>query len=196
MKKLFNSLACALLLLTSYHSNAAFITLEADQACYNVGDTVTVDLNVSGFEQLLGGFFAELLYSPLQLTLQSWQFGQGFDDGLGSYQWHSHDAANGILQLDDYADFSADTSLLLTQQGSMFTLVRLSFSALTAGQFDLGLLASGTGLLSFNNDYLPLTLQGTTINVVNTTQVPLPATALLFASGLVLLPRQRKTKNG
>ncbi len=196
MKKLFVTLSCTLLLLSSYHSQAALIWLEPEQTTYQVGDTITVELKVSGFDELLGGFFAELLYSPLQLMLQSWQFGQGFDDGLGSYQWHSHDAVAGILQLDDYADFSADTAVLFAQQGSTFSLVRLSFTALTAGQFSLGLAESGTGLLSFSNHYLPLSLQGTSINVVNPAQVPLPATALLFASGLLMLSRQRQKAKG
>ncbi|MDX3772768.1 MYXO-CTERM sorting domain-containing protein [Chromatiaceae bacterium AAb-1] len=177
-----------LILLFSSCSQAALIRFEADKSQYYTGDTIKVNLIVSQFSSVLGGFFAELLHNPLQLALQNWQFGTGFDDGLGSMQDWGY-TAQGTLALSDYT-FATDEAQL-SQQGDSFVLASFDFEALTAGNFWLDLNSNNSGLLSFDNDFVSYTNAPLNISVLAPAQIPVPATAMLLLAGLALLRTRR-----
>ncbi len=176
-------LISALLLLLSTSSHAALIYFEADQSSYQQGEDIQVNMFVSDFSGTLGGFFAELFYDP-QLNLQSWQFGNGFDDGLGSMQDWGY-ASSGYFALSDYT-FAFDENLL-SHQGNNFMLASFIFTASDTGNFWLDLNSAASGLLSFDNDFVDFSSSALAINISPAAEIPLPATALLLLAGLPLL---------
>lgn len=178
----------SLLLVLSFNSKATLISLESDHTQYQVGDTVQLNLLVSNLTGTLGGFFSALSYATEGFNLLNWQFGNGFDDGLGSLQLADHDALAGLLALDDYADLAADENLLSSLQGQGFLLASVEFQALQSGSFLFNLNPDWTGILSFDNQFIPTELRTLTVEVMSDARpVPAPATLLLFAIGLIAL---------
>lgn len=188
MKNLLLTLTlCSAMALASI-SNAAVISIDfGGQTQYDINDTVYGQLIVSDFDDTLGAFFAELNYQPANLALLNWQFGNGFDDGLGSYQFDDHDNLAGSLYLEDYSDLFADINILNANQGSSFTLASFSFKALSSGQHDISLNAFNTGLLDFDNYDVNTQLSNASFNVSQDVEVPEPASMLIFISALALL---------
>ncbi|WP_102794386.1 PEP-CTERM sorting domain-containing protein [Bowmanella denitrificans] len=183
------ALLMTILLAFSSAGQAALLTWQSDQNPVQVGDSLNVQLRVSDFNELLGGFSGQVSYALAGLELTGWQFGDGFDDGLGSLQMDNHNALAGTLTLDDYADLFADALVIGAKQGTDFVLATLSFRAISAGLHSIGL--DSLSLVSFDNqDLLMPQLSALTIQVQDAAQVPVPATLLLLASGLLLLRRR------
>jgi hypothetical protein len=187
MKKLFLQMKNLMLLtalLFSSLTQAAIIELKADKAEYQLGDTVEVQLLVSDAAELLGGFDTLVTYQAAGLTLSGWEFGDGFDDGLGSLQF-SDDTLSGSLSLSDYAFLFSDIGTLTAAQSNGFVLATLRFTAATIGQFGVG--AENTSLVSFDNEqiYYPGT-SSLSIDIA-AAEIPAPATLLLFLLGLTLI---------
>lgn len=196
VKKTFLPLVLAVASLLSVgQAQAALITIETDKQQYQVGEKVTAFLKLSDAESLFSGFFLALQYQQSKLALINWGHGNSFDDGFGSYQYSAHDAANGSLALEDYADWAADQAVLVALQLGSFTLAKIEFTALAAGQFSLNLDPTYFGLLTFNGDMLQPQWQDASFDVVaNPSAVPAtPAIALMIA-GLLLLGSQRRRK--
>lgn len=187
------SILFALCVMFSGVSQAALIQLNAERSAYEIGDTINVTLFINDFNETLGGFWSEIIYSPSAISLLNWQFADGFDDGFGSYSFAEHDAASGIIYFEDYADVLADEAILAIKQGRGFGLVTLSFLALQAGDVMLRFNPSEVGALNFANEFINVSF--TDLNLtVSATQVPVPATVIMFMSGLALLfcRKQRK----
>lgn len=187
----FGLVAGACLTLLSTAANATLISIETDQQQYQTGDTVTAWIKVNNASETLSGFFLALQYQPAQLWLQSWTFGNGFNDGFGSYAYSAHDLFNGKLSLEEYADWAADMDALMAQQQGGFVLAMLKFTAGTAGQFVLGLDANYLGLLGQSGDMQSPDWAGVSINVQNPVAVPTPAPAVLMLTSLLLLGAHR-----
>lgn len=174
-------------------AQAALITIETDKQQYQVGEKITAFLKLSDAESLISGFFLALQYQQSKLALINWGHGNSFDDGFGSYQYSAHDAANGSLALEDYADWAADQSLLAALQLGGFTLAKIEFTALAAGQFSLNLDPSYFGLLTFSGDLLqPEWLDASFDVIANPSAVPATPAMALLISGLLLLGAQRR----
>ena len=194
LKKTFLPLLfAAASLLSANQAQAALITIETDKKQYQVGEKVTAFLKLSDAGSLVSGFFLDLKYQPSQLALLTWGFGNAFDDGLGSYQSSDHDAMKGMLGLDDYADPSADQLVLAALQLGTFTLAKLEFTALAAGQFSLNLDPAYLGLITFGGDlFQPKWLDASFDVVDNPAAVPATPALALMIGGLLLLGAQRR----
>lgn len=192
MKILFLQMKKATLLavlLFSSLAQAAIIELKADKAEYQLGETVEVQLMVSGAAELLGGFDTLVTYQAAGLALSGWEFGNGFDDGLGSLQF-SDDTLPGSLSLSDYAFLFSDIGVLTAAQSNGFVLATLRFTAETIGQFGVG--AENTSLVSFDNSeiYNPAT---SSLSIdITAAEIPAPATLLLISLGLALFAFRRQ----
>lgn len=133
----------------SFNSQAALIELAFDKDNYAADETITGQLIVSDMSYLLGGFASTISFDDSALSLINWTFGNGFDDGLGSYSF-ADDSTGGQLYLEDYADAFTDELTIITQQGIRFVLASFSFNALTSGTHSVDLL-SGLEIISFDN---------------------------------------------
>jgi hypothetical protein len=184
------SMLLALCLLFSGFSHATLIQLDAERSDYQIGETIVVTLSVSELTETLGGFWAEILYSTSGISLLDWQFGDGFDDGFGSYQLTEHDPSSGVFYLEDYADLFADAAILADKQGRSFVLATLSFLATEAGNIILSFNPTQVGVLNFDNNFIDVTTADLNFTV-SAVQVPVPATALLMLAGMALLLRRK-----
>lgn len=194
LKKTFLPLLfAAASLLSANQAQAALITIETDKQQYQVGEKVTAFLKLSDAGSLINGFFLDLKYQPSKLALVSWGHGNSFDDGLGSYQSSTHDAVKGMLGLDEYADPSADQLVLAALQLGSFTLAKLEFTALAAGQFSLNLDPAYLGLVTFDDNLFQPKWLDASFNVVDSTAaVPATPALALMIGGLLLLGAQRR----
>ena len=188
MKNIFLLLA----VLISFNSNAALISISLDKSQYQLNETISGQLVVSEFTESLGGFWAQLNFEPVVLSMESWQFGNGFDDGLGSLQFDEYNESGGSLYLGDYSDLFADTNVLLANQGTEFVLASFTAKSNSAGSHMLT--SNDFGLLNFGNDFVDVNFVPQNINVVNATQVPEPGTWLLMFASLLILGRSQFRK--
>lgn len=193
MKNLLLTLILCSAMGLSNISNAAVISIDfGGQTQYDINDTIYGQLLVSNFDDTLGAFFAELNYQPINLALINWQFGNGFDDGFGSYQFNNHNHAVGTLNLEDYSDFSADVDILNANQGNEFILASFSFQALNTGQHTLSLNAQNTGLIDFDNNDVNAQFSNGSFNVSRQAHVSEPTSMLIFIGALALLMVNRQ----
>ena len=181
-----------LAVLISFNSNAALISISLDKSQYQLNETISGQLVVSEFTESLGGFWAQLNFDPVVLSMESWQFGNGFDDGLGSLQFDEYNESGGSLYLGDYSDLFADTNVLLANQGTEFVLASFTAKSNFAGSHMLT--SNDFGLLNFDNDFVDVNFVPQNINVVNATQVPEPGTWLLMFASLLILGRSQFRK--
>lgn len=187
MKKLF----FGFLLLISTSSHSAIIELQLDKSEYQVGETINVQMLVSDFAELLGGFSAQLNYATSGLAISGWAFGGGFDDGFGSLQFDDHEVAAGNLSLSDYAFLFSDDAILTVAQGTSFMLASFSFQALSAGQHMLDI--ADIALVNLANDQLLFPdLISVSILVSDANKVSAPASVLLLGLGLLLMRVRQK----
>ena len=183
------------LLFVSSFANATLISVSLDKVNYQVNDTINGQILVSSADALLGGVWLSLGYDVDGLQMNSWTFGEGFDDGLGSYQFDELDDVAGLLHLSDYADLFADTSRLATNQGSGFVVANFSATALKAGGYQIAL--SDFGLVDFDNAIIGTNTQNAIFSVVGVTQVPEPATWSMLALALMVLRiKPRRSRPG
>ena len=180
------NLLIALSLLISVNSHATLIELSFDQDSYGQNDVITGQLIASDLSYTLGGFASTIAFDDSQLALTGFTFGNGFDDGLGSYSF-GDDSIAGSLFLEDYADAWADEMTIATNQGTSFVLASFTFTALSAGLNTVSLLA-GSEVVSFDNAMLD-TL-GAHSASFDVTAVPTPMTGVLFATCLLLMRRK------
>jgi hypothetical protein len=193
----FQKILCSLLLTTSVCgvgnlAHAGMIQIETDKSTYQTGELITATLRASLFRDTLTGFFVALQYHPTQLVLQNFSFGNGFDDGFGSYRFAEAGAINGRLSMEEYADWAADLATLTAQQQGGFVLGTLQFKALGTGQFGLGLDPAYLGVITASNVLATPDWSGARFDV-NAASVPAPS---MLISGLLLLMfvRQRLSR--
>jgi hypothetical protein len=148
----------------------------------NVGDSVAVDLVISGLEDA---------------DLSSFDFNLTFDEGLLEFQSYSMGEQLGDLATAEAFDFSAglrgpgvlnlkELSMLwdLSFQADQFNLATVSFSALAAGSSLLGvddvLLGGGSG------GWMPADIETVSVQVADAAApVPEPASLILLSAGLI-----------
>jgi hypothetical protein len=185
-----------MLLTCSGFANATLMLLQPERSSYQVGDTIRLELKLTGLTTSVGSFWSRMVYQPSVLQLQDWQFGAGLDDGLGSLRFADHDAVNGLITLDEYADPAADLATLMSvqqsemQQGGL-VLAKLTFQALQAGNVQLMLDPKWFGVESFAGQQLPIQTAPLDFNVT-AAQVPAPATIMMVLLSVVVMSLRRR----
>jgi hypothetical protein len=171
-------------------AQAGVIQLETDKSSYRSGELITATVKASAFSEVLTGFFLALQYQPGQLSLQDFSFGNGLDDGLGSYQFSEQSA--GRLALEEYADWAAALATLAAQQNGSFILATIRFKASTSGLFSLNLDPAYLGFLTAGGELEGADWIGSSFSVTDHATVPAPAPLLLLCGALLLLVRPRR----
>ena len=157
-----------------------------------IGDTFTVDINISGLEgESVGSFDLDIAFGNLILLGQSFALGTGLGGALDSLDL-SAGFLGGTIDLAQVSLLSA-ANLLTLQGGGSFTLATLTFLGQANGLSPLtitqAIFADGNG-----NALQVGTVNGS-IQVGDVTPVPEPGTMLLLGSGAVAAAlRHRRQK--
>jgi len=148
-----------------------------------LNDSVQVDINVSelfdGVAPSLGAYEFDIAFDESVLQLNSISWGNQLDlSGLGSLRFDDASQA-GLLNV--YEVSFDDIATLNDFQAGDFTLLSLHFSALAAGNSDIGLNVLSLADAEGNS------LVADTVTNGNVSVVPVPAALPLLASGLLML---------
>lgn len=195
MNAFLNTLAGAALLLASMPGSAATLSVYPASSTVTLGSSVNVALNIAGLGDhtapSLSTFDLDLGFDPAILSYSSAVFGGpvlgdqldlfGLGFGVGSVFWDT--PAPGTVKFFEVSLDSIDD--LNSLQAGSFTLLTLTFDTIGIGNSPLNLSINALG--DANGDYLAadtnnssLTVAGSTVNAV-----PIPASWLLFASGML-----------
>jgi hypothetical protein len=170
---------------------ASTLSLVPSDPSVNVGDSVAVDLNISGLGggTSLGAFDITVDFSTV-LTLESVSFGDpSLGDQLALTSFSTTDAIAGAGS-ERLIEVSSDSvATLNSMQASSFTLAVLNFTANSAGSGDLSL--SNLTLSDASGGGLPTSFTDAKTDVVGT--VPEPSTFVLLCGLLALIPFARKS---
>ena len=157
-----------------------------------VGDSVSVDINISGLGDAMSPavstFDIDLFFNNSVLALSSVFFGSQLDIlGLGSVAAVDASVAGKVNMFEVSLDSATD---LETLQLSDFTLVTLTFNTLVQGVSLLSLDVNALG--DVNGEPLSATVAGASVTVNPTTVVPEPAAWMLLLLGLAAMVRRGK----
>lgn len=184
IKTLFRSGLLAVLVTCSF-VQAQTISITPSTQTVNVGDTVNVDLQISGLglgtAPSLGIFDIDFGFDPSLLAFSSALYGNGLDVlGLGSWQATTPDI--GTINLFELSFDTVDD--LNSLQADSFILASLSFNALASGSGPLTLTLNSLG--DANGDNLSVALSGASVTVENPVvpSIPEPETLPLILVGL------------
>ena len=195
MKKLFAGLF-ALGLSFSLNANAISIDLIANNTNLNVGDTVEVQVRISGLNSAsapsLGAYDVNFNYDASLFSFDNIHWGDATKgnqldlSGFGSWQ----ESNNGTGWL-NAIEFSFDAALDLDLwQAHEFTLFSVLLNAIAIGSGDFSLTANTLGDTSGNDLFLD-SVNGTTVNV-NGVTVPEPSSLLLLIGMMAILVLRTK----
>lgn len=195
MKKLFASLF-VLSLSLSLNANAISIDLIADQTAVNVGDSVAVQVRISGLNDAsapsLGVYDVNFNYDASLFNFSSivWgdsTLGNQLDlSGFGSLQ-DSSSGLGWLSALEISFDYAADLELL---QAGEFTLFSVLLNAIAIGSGNFSLTTSVFGD-AYANELSIDTFNGTTVNV-GSVSVPEPSSLLLLLGMLAVIALRAK----
>lgn len=194
MKKLI-SFICVVLF--SVSANATLISVELDKGVYQIGDTVTADIIVTGsssfdFSYLIGTLALDVIFDEQLVTFNSVSFGDNMNTG-NPLDWflgyQSVTPSIGAINLEEQSDLFFDDLFILQGGLPSFTFATLTFTASKVGSgfFDLSTLFLGD---AFGGPLASTTLS-TSYDIEGATSVPEPSTIALF-SVLGLLALRRK----
>jgi hypothetical protein len=187
MKKIRHVLLIGALALLSVTSHAATVVLQNHSSVVSVGDEFLIDVilldafegDFSGDELLAFGF--DLSYDSAAFALTSKTVGAAWDDDT---PFLDVDLAGSAFP--GIGDDGSASAILLGQ---------LSFSALTAGSFTLGVTGNPADNVNLGLIYLggeAAFLASAPIDVQAVAPVPIPAAGWLLGSGLLALSRLRR----
>lgn len=189
------AIAAASLLLCSGLASAARLALSPPNGLVQVGETIPVDLRVSDLGNFaapsLGAFYAEVLYAPSLLYLESWSYGDLLGDlsDPDETDWEADDGTAGFISLDVLSLLSAD--VLDAMQPDAFTLATLVFRGLAPGNAALDL-ANPDLADALYSTLTPTAVTGATLEV---TSVPVAAPVLLMLPLALWLARRPQPNN-
>ncbi|HCS63108.1 MAG TPA: hypothetical protein DIW64_02910 [Cellvibrio sp.] len=195
MKKLFASL-CALSLSLSVNANAISIDLIANETAVSVGDSIEVQVRISGLTDAntpsLGVYDVNFNYDASLFNFSSvvWgdsTLGNQLDlNGFGSLQ-DSSNGAGWINLFELSLDEALDLDLL---QAGEFTLFSVLLNAVAIGSGNFSLTSTVFGDADSNQLSID-TFNGTTVNV-NGVSVPEPSSLLLLVGMLAIVVLRAK----
>lgn len=169
-------------------AQAATLSFLPDYNSITVGETVSVDIEISGLESVdLAGFDLDVSFDDSVLDFT----GYTLYDELGvvpadASDWSQGDDGSGTINV-------AEMSWLwdLSGQSDSFTLATLTFAGLEVGSSDLTF--TYTDLSDDWGDVITADLLGGNVDV---NPVPLPGAVWLLGSGLAGLVGLKRRKNG
>ncbi|MFT4518490.1 MAG: hypothetical protein ACI9JM_000871 [Halioglobus sp.] len=179
-------------------ANAAFLSLQPDSNTVSNGDSLSLDIIVSGLGDFgadsLGAFDFSIGYDTSALSFTGYSLGSLLGD-LGTLE-----AIDGSSGDNGFAVNLAEVSLLSSLsldalQPTEFILASISFDVLDlaiGATTELALLG-GAILGDSGGSSLPFTSGGPAA-IEGVSSVPLPGTLLLFVSGLLGLSAQRRSQ--
>jgi hypothetical protein len=189
MKKLLNIVFGFYLFSLATLADAAMLSLESSISTARAGDTISLDLVISGLGDYtgdsLGDFDLDVAFDSSALSFNDYSLGNylGDPDWFGAVDYSIGEYTAGIIRL-------AEVSLLTTGeldalQPDAFTLATLEF---TVDMLDVGMntLISIDQVYALGDGYgYGLPLDGTSDAVI--AAVPAPASLLLMSTGLVVV---------
>ncbi len=182
-------LAIALCAAGTQKAGASTVSLVPSTSTINVGDSVTVDVNVSGLGTALGGYDVTVDY-PSIFTLNNVSFGDPIlGDQLALSGVSSLTSTVPATNAEQLIELSLNTvTTLNTLQAPAFTMAVLNFTANGAGSgnFTLG----GITLSDASGKVISSSISNATVSAVSA--VPEPSTVIPLAGMLVLLAVMRK----
>jgi len=195
MKKLFASLL-VLSLSLSLHAHAINIDLIADQAAVNVGDSVAVQVRISGLNDVsapsIGVYDVNFNYDASLFNFSSILWG---DSALGNQldlnSFGSMQVSSVGLGWLNAFELSFDEALdLELLQAGEFTLFSVLLNAVAIGSGNFSLTANVLGD-AYGNDLFIDTITGTTVDV-GSVSVPEPSSLLLLLGMLAIVVLRAK----
>lgn len=179
-----------ILILITGQSWAISLSFAPSASQIMVGDSVDIDIMISGLEEIdIGDFDVTVGFDDSILDFDGYALGNGLDDLL----WGPGlDMSNGLQGSDRI--HLAELSLTFgpyPSQLNFFSLGTLSFTAQNAGISDLSFL----NVILSDGNWTPGELTATlSTGSVEVASVPEPASLLLFATGLAGLAGLRRKK--
>lgn len=187
LKSLF---AAGCLLLSAASNATTIINVSPNLQQANIGDTVSVNLTISGVNTgavpALGAYDISLSFDPSLLSFEVATFGSQLDiHGLGDVQTVT--PSTGSVEIFEVSLYSANDLTML--QKSSFTLGNIWFQTLAAGTSALTL--SVNALADANGNSLVANTENGSINI---SSVPEPDGVQLIATGLLFFGILRHTR--
>lgn len=190
MKNLFAAL-CAIGLSLSLNANAISIDLIANQTAVNVGDSIEVQVRISGLNDAsapsLGVYDMNFNYDASLFNFSSILWGDSILgnqldlNGLGSLQ-DSNSGLGWLHALEVSFDEAADLELLQAGEFTLFSVL-LNAAAIGSGHFSLEIHATGD---AYGNDLFVDAINGTAVNIGGVS-VPEPSSLLLLLGMLAIM---------
>jgi len=154
-----------------------------------VGDSIDVDIVISGLENIdVGAFDFDVSYDNSVLDFDSYTLGNGLGDIAAddASDWSSGDLGGGVINLTEFS-WLWDLSF----QSDSFTLATIFFTGLTEGNSSL--LFSNVTLGNSMGDQITAGLVDGSIDVA--APIPEPATMIFFSIGLLGLTGAGRKKS-
>jgi hypothetical protein len=192
-KKIITSAIIVLVLFWGSSAFALSIDLDFSQSVIMPGDNFSIDVYVTG------AFDPPFDPTPHALPLEVFAFGFDIVNTNPSVVAFQSAVVNSPPFLDE-SGFISDTdvagSALSGITDNNFKLATLNFTALALGQSTLGIFSDistfNEGLFYFLADFSQTIMDISTTESVSVTAVPVPATVMLFGSGLLGLAAIRR----
>lgn len=193
MKTLFGFLSAVCLSL-SLSANAVTIDLMADQHLINLGDTIEMQVLISGLdgEKTLGVYDLDLHYDASLFSLINLFWGDAVKGnqldlaGAGNLQ----DSLSGSGWLNLLEVSFDDAQDLIANQADEFTLFRIVFTSIAIGSGNFFVTNNVTGD-AYGNNLIIDTISDSQVTVNNPVSVPEPSSLLMLLLGLLAVAALR-----
>ncbi len=189
-----------MLTLVTLSSHATLLSVDLDNADYQVGDVLTADIVISdieldafGFDKLVASFNTHILFDDSLLAFDNVTFGDKLDVDpdpfFASFQ-DTNLASAGNLFIQEVAQ-AFDFDLFAAQDGlNQFVLATVNFNVLQSGISSLNFANVAVGD-EFGSSFTDVQTASASFTVANSVAVPEPSTFILLIAAMMILVRRR-----